>query len=53
MIKLILNRLIDLFLIVENHIDVQDQVNQVEYLPLKQKSNIKKINFQCNVYFFF
>jgi hypothetical protein len=36
MIKLILNRLINSFLIVENHIDVQDQVNQVKYLPINK-----------------
>jgi hypothetical protein len=33
---LTLNRLINYFLTVENHIDVQDRVNQVEYLPIKK-----------------
>ena len=42
MIKLILNKLINYFLIVENHIDVQDQVNPIEYLPLKEKYIQKK-----------
>ena len=33
MIELILNKLINYFQVDQNHIDVQDQVNQVKYLP--------------------
>jgi hypothetical protein len=37
MIILTLNILINYFQVDQNHIDVQDQVNQVKYLPKKKR----------------
>jgi hypothetical protein len=42
MIKLILNILINYFQVDQIHIDEQDQVNQVKYLPRKKKFHFKK-----------
>jgi hypothetical protein len=49
MIKLILNIQINYFQVVQIHIDVQDQVNQVKYLPKK----ILFIEIEIKFYFFF